>query len=99
MIDRATSPLLGSKAAVKESERNRVQNEAVSVVTDQTDETIATLKEGMTFNQVRDILGEPSLKEFVSRERGQPEIVRWTYKAVHRVLLFADGRLTSIAIR
>jgi hypothetical protein len=99
MVDGVTNPLFGSKAAIKESERNRVEGEAVAVVSDQTDAAIETLKEGMTMRQVRELLGEPNVNEVVSREKGKPEVVRWTYKAVRRVLLFEDGRLTSIAIR
>jgi len=99
MVDGVTNPLLGSKAAVKESERNRVEGEAVGVVTEQTDTAIDTLKEGMTFRQVLELLGEPNDRETVSRERGKAEVVRWTYKSAHRILLFEDGRLTSIAIR
>ena len=99
MVDGVTNPLLGSRAAVKESERNRVEGEAVAVVTDQTDAAIETLREGMTMRQVRELLGEPNVNEVVSREKGKPEVVRWTYKAVRRILLFEDGRLTSIAVR
>ena len=32
-VDRLTSPLLGSKAAVKESEHNRIVGEAVPAIT------------------------------------------------------------------
>jgi len=99
MVDGVTNPLMGSKAAVKESERNRVEGEAVGVVSEQNETAIETLKEGMTMRQVRELLGEPNVNETVSRERGKPEVVRWTYKTARRVLLFEDGRLTSIAIQ
>ena len=99
MVDGVTNPLFGSKAAVKESERNRVEGEAAGVVSEQDDRAIETLKEGMSMRQVRELLGEPNVNEVVSRERGKAEVVRWTYKTVHRVLLFEDGRLTSIAIQ
>jgi hypothetical protein len=99
MVDGVTNPLLGSKAAVKESERNRVEGDAIAVVSEQTEAAIDTLTEGMTMRQVRELLGEPNLNEVVSRERGKPEVVRWTYKGARRILLFADGRLTSIAVR
>lgn len=99
MVDGITNPLLGSKAAVKESEHNRVEGEAIAVVSEQVEAEIDTLKEGMTMRQVREVLGEPNVNEVVSREKGQPEIVRWTYRGARRILLFADGRLKSIAIR
>jgi hypothetical protein len=99
MVDGITNPLLGSKAAVKESEHNRVEGEAIAVVSEQVEAAIDTLKEGMTMQQVREVLGEPNLNEVVSREKGKAEVVRWTYRGARRVLLFEDGRLTSIAIR
>ena len=99
MVDGVTNPLLGSKAAVKESERNRVEGEAIAVVSEQTEAAIDTLKEGMTMRQVRELLGEPNVNEVVSREKGKPEVVRWIYKGARRVLLFEDTRLTSITIR
>ena len=99
MVDGITNPLLGSKAAVKESEHNRVEGEAIAVVSEQVEAAIDTLKEGMTMRQVREILGEPNLNEAVSHEKGKPEVVRWTYRGARRVLLFEDGRLASITIR
>ena len=99
MVDGVTNPLLGSKAAVKESERNRVEGEAIAVVSEQTEATIDTLKEGLTMTQVRELLGEPNVNELVSREKGKPEVVRWIYRGARRILLFEDGRLKSIAVR
>lgn len=99
MVDGVTNPLLGSKAAVKESERNRVEGEAIAVVSEQTEAAIDTLKEGMNMRQVREVLGDPNVNEVVSQEKGKPEVVRWTYKGARRILLFEDGRLTSIAVR
>lgn len=99
MVDAVTQPLFGSKAAVHESERNRVEGQAATTLIEQTESQIETLREGLTFRQVRELLGEPNTIETVSRERGKPEVVRWTYKAVHRVLVFEDGRVVSIAVR
>lgn len=99
MVDAITEPLLESKAAVKESERNRVEGQAAAVVSEQYDAQIGTLREGMSFRQVREILGEPIQIETVRREKGTAEVVRWTYRQAHRVLLFEDGQVTSIAIR
>jgi hypothetical protein len=100
MVDDLTRPLLGSRAAVEESERNRVEGQAVTAVTDQSSETpIEALRVGMTFREVREVLGEPNDVETPSREKGKPETARWTYSSAHRFLVFEDGRLVSIAIR
>jgi hypothetical protein len=97
MVDGITGPLFGSKAAVKESERNRVEGQAVSAITEQSDAQIGMLKEGMSFREVRELLGEPSALKTMPREKGKKEAVRWTY--AHRVLVFEEGRVVSIAIR
>ena len=97
MVDGITGPLFGSKAAVKESERNRVEGQAVSAITEQSDAQIDMLKEGMSFREVRELLGEPSEVRAMPRERGKKEVVRWTY--AHRVLVFEEGRVVSVAIR
>ena len=100
MVDDITRPLFGSPAAVRESERNRVEGQAVAAVTDQVSETpIEALRIGMTFREVRGVLGEPNEIETPGFEKGKPETVRWTYKSAHRFLVFEDGRLVSIAIR
>jgi outer membrane protein assembly factor BamE (lipoprotein component of BamABCDE complex) len=98
MIDDATRPIFRSKAAVKESEANRVSNQAIGVVSDQTEAAVGTLREGMTFRDVRDLLGEPNSKEDLPRS-GKKDVARWTYVAARRTLLFEDGRLVSIAVR
>jgi hypothetical protein len=99
MVDDLTRPLFGSKAAVQEAERNRISAQAVVAVTDQSSETpIGTLRLGMKFREVRELLGEPNLVETPPLEKGKPETVRWTYKSAHRLLVFEDGRLVSIAI-
>jgi hypothetical protein len=100
MVDDLTRPLLGSRAAVEESERNRIEGQAVTAVTDQSTETqIEALRIGMTSREVREVLGEPNDIETPSREKGKPETEHWTYTAAHRFLVFEDGRLVSIAIR
>ena len=99
MVDDLTGPLFRSRAAVHESERNRVEGDAVAVVTYQTETPIATLRVGMTLREVREVLGEPSQIETLPHEKKAPERVRWTYRSIHRVLDFEDGRITSIAIR
>ncbi len=99
MLDTITRPLLGSKAAVKESERNRVEGQAVTALSEQSETQIEMLREGMSFRQVRELLGEPNDVETSKYQKGKPEVVRWTYRAVRRVLVFEDGRVVSIAIR
>ncbi len=96
-IDSVTNPLLGSKAAVEESERNRVVRDASTVATEQTDAAVGTLREGMSTYEVKDLLGEPEKKE---EEKAETALrVRWTYSRLHRVLVFQDGRVISIAIK
>ena len=95
-VDDLTRPLLGSRAAVKESERKRVIGDAAAVIGQQTDESVGTLHEGMTPTEVRELLGPPDRIESLSER--EPVRVRWTYRIVKRVVLFEDGRVVSIAI-
>jgi hypothetical protein len=99
MVDDLTRPLFGSRAAVHESERNRVEGDAIAVVTDQSETPIAALRVGMTQREVKELLGEPNQRETLPHEKRAPEKVRWTYRSIHRVLDFEDGRLTEIAIQ
>ena len=94
LVDNLTRPLFGSRAAVKESERKRVMSDAVSAVTQQTDENVGMLRENMTSREVRDLLGEPDRVE----DLPSPNRVRWTYRVVKRAVLFRDGRVVSISI-
>ena len=97
IVDSLTNPLMGSRAAVKESERNRVVGDASTVATEQSDAAVGTLHEGMTTYEVKELLGDPDKLE---EEKGsRPFRVRWTYSRIHRVLLFQDGRLTSITVK
>lgn len=96
-IDSLTNPLLGSKAAVEESERNRVVKEAGTVATEQSDAAVGTLREGMSTYEVKDLLGEPEKQEEEKTETALR--LRWTYSRLHRVLVFQDGRVISIAIK
>ena len=97
LIDSLTDPLMGSKAAVKTSERNRVVGEASSAVAEQTDATVGTLKEGMTTREVRELLGDPDKTE--EEKVDGVHQVRWTYERLRRVLVMQDGRLVSITIK
>ena len=100
VVDDITRPLFGSPAVVQESERNRVEGQAVAAVADQVAEPpMETLRVGLSFREVRALLGEPNEIETPPLQKGKPETVRWTYKSAHRFLVFEDGRLVSIAIR
>lgn len=97
LIDSITNPLLGSKAAVKSSERNRVVGEATSAISEQTESpSIAALHEGMTTYEIREVLGEPDRIEKEKQEG--PERLRWTYAKIGRALVFQDGRVVSIVV-
>jgi hypothetical protein len=97
LIDRITSPLLGSKAAVKESEHNRVVGEAVPAITDDDEKKVGALREGMRAADVRDLLGEPDSVENVVQEGKRRQV--WSYRRVHRLLYFEDGRIAEIQIK
>jgi hypothetical protein len=97
IVESVTRPLMGSKAAVDTSERNRVVDEASEAIADQQDSKIGRLHEGMTRDDVRDLLGNPDLNE-TTRVEGVEE-TRWTYNEARRVLVFRDGRVVSIVVR
>jgi hypothetical protein len=97
IVDDLTRPLLGSHAAVKESERKRVIGEASQVITIDEEKPVGALHEGMTKSDVRRLLGEPDEIETVEDDRG--EHVRWVYRRIDRVVLFHRNRVVSIAVR
>lgn len=97
LIDRLTSPLFQSKAAVDESEHKRVVAEAVPAIHQDEEVPIGMLREGMSPAEVRGILGQPeSISEF--RQGGRHRL-RWDYPRIRRRVDFEDGRVVSIAIR
>jgi hypothetical protein len=96
LIDSITSPLLGSRAAVKSSERNRVVGDASAAISEQVDLPVGSLREGMSSREVVDLLGDPQ-----SRKEEIVDGVKhmtWTYSQAHRVLTFQDDRLASIVV-
>ena len=96
-VDGLTRPLMGSKAAVKESEHRRVMSEAVPAAPEGEQVSTQTIREGMKTDEVREILGKPDrLEPF--EEDGSPR-VRWTYLRPGRVIVFERGRVVSIEIR
>jgi hypothetical protein len=97
LVDSITSPLLGSRAAVKSSERNRVVGDASAAISEQSDLPVGSLREGMTGREVVDLLGNPDSREPIVVE-GVKQTV-WTYSQAHRVLTLQDDRVVSIVVR
>jgi hypothetical protein len=95
MIDSITRPLLGSRAAVESSERNRVNSDAATAISEQTDLPVGSLKEGMPTRDVRELLGNP---DSIEKDAENPNRARWTYRRAGRVLVIDEGRVVSISI-
>jgi hypothetical protein len=96
IVDSITDPLLGSRAAVKSSERNRVVGDASTAISEQSELPVGSLKEGMTTREVSELLGNPESRE--NETVDGRELVRWNYTSAHRALTFQDGRLVSIVV-
>jgi hypothetical protein len=96
LIDSITNPLLGSRAAVDSSERNRVVGDASTAISEQVELPVSSLKEGMSTAELRDLLGNPDKMEKVE-EDGRTQF-RWTYTRAARILTIQDNRVVSIAI-
>lgn len=97
VVDRITGPIFGSHAAVKESERKRIDSEVQPAVGGNEEVSVSPIRENMTTYQVRDVLGAPDQVEEV--QVGGKKRVRWTYRRAGRVIDFEDGRSVSIAVR
>jgi hypothetical protein len=97
IVDDLTRPLLGSRAAVRESEQKRVVGEVSQVLTIGEEKPIGSIREGMTDSEVRRLLGDPD--EIQTIVDDSEVRVRWTYRSVHRVVVFDRHRVVSIAIR
>jgi hypothetical protein len=95
-VDSITNPLLGSRAAVKSSERNRVVGDASTAISEQSELPVGSLREGMTPREVTELLGNPESKE--EEIVDGVKRVRWNYARAHRELTFQDGRLVSIVV-
>jgi hypothetical protein len=96
IIDSITDPVMGSHAAVKASERNRVVGDATSAITEQIELPVGSLREGMTAQEVRDLLGAPDLIE--KETKAGVNQVRWTYKRAARLLILENERVVSITV-
>ena len=99
LVDSITSPLMGSRAAVKSSERNRATGDATAAISEQTDTAVGTLREGMTTAEVRELLGNPEKIEKENIKDKASQRLRWTYGKIGRVLIIEDGRVVSIVLR
>lgn len=97
LVDGLTRPLMGSKAAVKESEHNRVLDEAAPAAHEGEQYSTTTVHEGMKPAEVEELLGRPDRIEEIS-EKGKRR-VRWVYLSAGRDLVFEEGRVVSIAVR
>jgi hypothetical protein len=97
LIDSITKPLMGSKAAVESSERNRVVGDASTSISEETEKSVGALKEGMTMNEVSDLLGRPDRMED-EKEDGIRQ-TRWTYARLRRELVFRENHLVSIVVK
>lgn len=97
IVDDLTQPLLGSRAAVRESEQKRVVGEASQVLTIGEDKPVGSIREGMSESEVRRLLGDPDDVQTIID--GSDFRLRWTYRAAHRVVVFDHHRVVSIAVR
>ena len=96
-VDGLTRPLMGSNAAVKESEHKRVVSDVVPAVPEGEQVSVQTIRKGMKSEEVREILGKPDRVE--PFEEDGVSRIRWTYLAARRLIDFEDGRVVAIAIR
>ena len=96
LVDSITDPLLGSHAAVKSSERNRVVGDASTAISEQVDLPVGSLREGMTKREVIDLLGNPESRNEEVVDGVQRE--RWTYSRAQRLLTFRENQLVSITL-
>jgi hypothetical protein len=96
-VDGLTRPLMGSNAAVKESEHKRVISDVVPAAPEGEQVSVQTIRKGMKSEEVREILGKPDRVE--PFEEDGVSRTRWTYLASRRLVDFEGGRVVSIAIR
>jgi SmpA/OmlA family protein len=96
-VDGLTRPIMGSNAAVKESEHKRVVSDVVPAAPEGEPVSVQTIKKGMKSEEVREILGRPDRVE--PFEEDGVSRIRWTYLATRRVVVFEGGRVVSIAIQ
>jgi hypothetical protein len=96
IVDSITSPLFGSKAAVKSSEHNRVEGEASTVVAEQSDSPVTALHEGMSRDDIKELLGKPDTIDKYKKDGVEQQ--RWTYRDARRVIVFQNNKVVSISV-
>ena len=96
-VDGLTRPIMGSNAAVKESEHKRVVSDVVPAAPEGEQVSVQTIRKGMKSEEVREILGRPDRVE--PFEEDGVSRIRWTYLAARRLVDFEGGRVVSIAIQ
>jgi hypothetical protein len=96
IIDDLTRPIFGSRAAITESERTRIVGEASQIVAVGEERPVGALREGMSDEEVRNLMGPPDVIEPVEDESG--DRVRWVYRGVKRVILLRNHRVVSITV-
>lgn len=96
IVDKLTSPIMGNRAAVKSSERNRVVGDATTAISEQVDLQVEALKEGMWGREVRELLGNPDKAE--EERRGLVTRRTWTYTRAARVIVLENDRVVSISV-
>jgi hypothetical protein len=97
LVDSLTRPIMGSNAAVKESEHKRVVSDVVPAAPEGDPVSVQTIRKGMKSDEVREILGKPDRVE--PFEEDGVSRIRWVYLATGRLIDFEGGRVVSIAIR
>ena len=96
-VDSLTRPIMGSNAAVKESEHKRVVSDVVPAAPEGEQVSVQTIRKGMKSEEVREILGRPDRVE--PFEVDGVSRTRWTYLADRRLIDFEEGRVVSIAVQ
>ena len=97
LVDNLVRPVMGSNAAVKESEHRRVISDVVPAAPEGEQASMLTIRKGMKPDEVREILGKPDRTE--PFEEDGVSRIRWTYLGTGRLVVFEGGRVVSIAIR
>jgi hypothetical protein len=96
IVDTLTNPIMGNRAAVKSSERNRVVGDATTAISEQVEMPVEVVKEGMWGREVRELLGKP---DKIEREmKGLVTRTTWTYTKAARVIVLEDDHVVSISV-
>lgn len=96
IVDSLTSPLMGSRAAVKTSERKRVVGDATTAITEQVELPVGSVREGMGGREVKELLGNPEKSEKEYRDGVTRST--WTYTRAARVIVLENDRVVSITV-